>query len=127
MKRFAQGLGIIALAIVAAACSGTTASPPSADPVASPSGEGIVIVARDLKFVTTSVTVRAGEQTPIVLDNQEGAPHNLAVKDAAGGTVFKGEIVSSKQAADVLPPLEPGTYTFWCEVHPEMTGTIEAK
>jgi plastocyanin len=127
MKRFVQGLAIIALAIVAVACSGASAAPPSADPVASPSGDELVIVAKDLRFVPDAVTVKAGEQTPIVLDNQEAAPHNIAVKDAAGETVFKGEIVSTSKAASVLPPLEAGTYTFWCEVHPDMVGTIEAK
>lgn len=127
MKRFAQGLGIIALAIVAAACSGASVASPSADPQATPSGDALVIVARDMQFETDAVVVKAGEMTNIILDNQEAAPHNIAVKDAAGETVFKGEIVSSKQAADVLPPLAAGTYTFWCEVHPNMVGTIEAK
>jgi plastocyanin len=126
MKRFAQGLAIAALAIVAVACSGASAAPPSVDP-ATPSGEELVIVAKDLQFVPDAVTVTAGEQTPIVLDNQEAAPHNIAVKDAAGETIFKGEIVSTKKTASVLPPLEAGTYTFWCEVHPDMVGTIEAK
>jgi len=127
MKRLAQGLGIIALAIAAAACSGATAAPPSSDPVASPSGDALVIVAKDLQFVNPNVTVTAGEETPIILDNQEAAPHNIAVKDASGEIIFKGEIVSSKQAADILPPLAAGTYPFLCEVHPDMVGTIEAK
>jgi plastocyanin len=127
MKRFAQGLAIVALAIVAAACSGASAAPPSADPQETPSGDALVIVAKDMKFLNAAVVVKAGESTNIILDNQEAAPHNIAVKDASGETVFKGEIVSSKQAVDVLPPLEAGTYTFWCEVHPDMVGTIEAK
>jgi plastocyanin len=128
MKRFALGLGLVALAVVTAACSGATAAPATDDPApTAPAGDAVVIVAKDLAFQTTEVTVPADEPVSIVLDNQEGAPHNIAVKDASGAEVFKGEIVSNQKAADMLPPLAPGSYTFWCEVHPDMQGTITAE
>jgi plastocyanin len=127
MQRLAQVLGIAALAIAAAACSGGTAAPPSDGPVASPSGDEVVIVAKDLKFTTTSLTIKANEQTPIILDNQEAAPHNIAVKDASGEIIFKTEIVSSKKTASILPPMAAGSYPFLCEVHPDMVGTIEVQ
>jgi plastocyanin len=51
----------------------------------------------------------------------------VAIADAAGGSVFKGEIVSGKQATYQVPALAAGTYTFICEVHPNMKGTITAR
>jgi plastocyanin len=128
MKRLLLGLGLVALAAVTAACSGATAAPATDAPAPStPAGDAIVIVAKDLEFLTTDVTVPADEPAAIVLDNQEGAPHNIAIKDAAGSMVFKGEIVSNKQVTNAVPALAAGTYTFLCEVHPDMQGTITAQ
>jgi plastocyanin len=128
MKRLFLGLGLVALAVVTAACSGATAAPATdGPPPSAPAGDEIVVVAKDMQFQTTSVTVPAGEAVAIVLDNQEGAPHNIAIKDASGAEVFKGEIVSSKTVTNDVPALTAGTYTFWCEVHPDMKGTITAE
>jgi plastocyanin len=125
MKRLILGLGLVALAAISTACSGATAAPP-ADPSAPVAADAIVVVAKDLAFQPTTVSVPAGEPTTIVLDNQEAAPHNIAIKDASGAEVFKGEIVSTQQVSNAIPALAAGTYTFWCEVHPNMTGTITA-
>jgi plastocyanin len=128
MKRLFLGLGLVALAAVATACSGATAAPATDAPAEpAPAGDAIVIVAKDLQFQTAAVTVPAGKPVEIVLDNQEGAPHNIAVKDAAATEVFKGEIVSSSKVSNAIPALAAGTYTFWCEVHPSMQGTITAQ
>lgn len=128
MKRLFLGLGLVALAVVTAACSGATAAPATDAPAPStPAGDAIVIVAKDLAFQTTDVTVPAGEPVAIVLDNQEGAPHNIAIKDAAGSMVFKGEIVSNAKVTNNVPALAAGAYPFLCEVHPAMQGTITAQ
>lgn len=133
MKRTVLGLVFVGLAAITAACGGGGSSPsaapsdtPSGGPSA-PAGEGVVIVAKDLAFSPTEVTVPAGQAIEIVLDNQESAPHNIAIKDASGAEVFKGEIVASSQVTNAVPALAAGTYAFWCEVHPDMQGTITAE
>ncbi|HET9756219.1 MAG TPA: cupredoxin domain-containing protein [Candidatus Limnocylindrales bacterium] len=132
MKRFLQGAALAGIAVLTVACSGggSTPAPASVAPgspgASAPAGSGLVVVA-DLAFSPTSLTVKADTPTEIVLDNQEAAPHNIAIKDAAGATVFKGEIVSSKQVTNAVPALAAGSYTFWCEVHPNMTGTLTAE
>ena len=131
MKRLVLGLGLVALAVIAAGCSsgssGATASPAgSAPPASGGTGDGIVVVAKDLKFSTASITAPADEAFSVVLDNQESAPHNIAIKDAAGTVVFKGEIVTSTQITNNVPALAAGVYEFWCEVHPDMKGTLTA-
>jgi plastocyanin len=130
VKRLSLALGLAVMAAVFAACGGTDAAPPTGQPSAAPSapaGDSIVVVAKDLTFLQTELTVPAGEPVEIILDNQEAAPHNIAISDASGASVFKGEIVSSKQVTNAVPALEAGTYTFICEVHPDMKGTITAQ
>ena len=135
MQRLVLSLGIVALAVIAAACSGgggTTSSPAASAPAASApaasagAGDGIVVVAKDLKFSTASIAAPADEAFQIVLDNQESAPHNIAIKDAAGAAKFKGEIVTSTKITYDIPALAAGAYEFWCEVHPDMKGTLTA-
>ena len=131
MKRLTLTLGLLALATVLAACSGASAAPPAGTPAPAGSpataGDAIAVVAKDIKFTTTDLAVTAGTGFTIAFDNQEGAPHNIAISDAGGASVFKGEIVSSKKVDYAVPALAAGTYTFICEVHPDMKGTITAK
>jgi plastocyanin len=133
MKRLALGLAVAAIAFLTVACSsgGSTPAPATGAP-ASPgasagTGDGVVIVAKDIAFSPTAVTIPADAPTEIVLDNQEDVPHNIAIKDASGAEVFKGEIVTQTQVTNAVPALAAGTYTFWCEVHPNMTGTLTAE
>jgi plastocyanin len=129
MKRLTPTLGLLALAAVLAACSGASAAPESTTtpPAGSPSGDAVTIVAKDLKFVDTAVSVKAGSAFAIVFDNKDGAPHNVAIAGGSGASVFKGEIVSGKQVTYQVPALAAGTYAFICEVHPDMKGTITAQ
>lgn len=127
MKRIAQALGIAVIALAAAACSGGAAPATAGPSQPGPSGDAVVVVAKDLKFDVSTISVKAGTPTTIILDNQENVPHNIAIKDAAGETVFKGEIVSAKQVSNAVPALAAGSYPFWCEIHPDMQGTLEAK
>jgi plastocyanin len=129
MKRLTLTLGLLTLAAVLAACSGASAAPDTKTPppAGAPTGDAVTIAAKDMKFVQTSVTVEAGKAFQIAFDNQEGAPHNVAISDPSGTSVFKGEIVSGKQVTYQVPALAAGTYAFICEVHPDMKGTITAQ
>ena len=128
MKRLTLTLGLLSLAAVLAACSGASAAPQgTSQPPASNPGDGVAIVAKDMKFAQTDVTVPAGKPFTIAFDNQDGAPHNVAISNGSGQSVFKGEIVSSSNVTYQVPALGAGTYPFICEVHPDMKGTITAE
>jgi plastocyanin len=131
MKRVFQVLALAGLAAMTVACSsGGSSSTPAPTAAASgdtssPAAGGTTIVAKDIAFNPTAVTIPADTATAITFDNQDAAPHNIAIKDASGAQVFKGEIQSGqgKITYDVNA-LPAGAYQFWCEVHPNMTGTL---
>ena len=125
MQRLILSLGLAALAIVSAACSDAASASPTPARL-HPGRRRSSIVAKDLAFQPTEVAAPADQPFTIVLDNQEDVPHNIAIKDATGAVVFKGEIVNKGQEVNAIPALAAGSYPFLCEVHPDMTGTITA-
>ena len=62
MKRLTLTFGLLALAAVLAACSGASAAPreQSTPPAGTTGGATVAVVAKDIKFVTPAVTVKAG-------------------------------------------------------------------
>jgi len=132
MKRLTLALALVALAAVLAACSGASAAPPTSQPTApasvDPNAPAVpVVTARDMRFVETNVVVEAGAPFDLVFDNQEAPPHNIQLSDASGAKVFTGEIVSNAKVTYKIPALGAGTYTFICEIHPDMKGTLVAE
>ena len=130
MQRLTLTFGLIVLAAVLVACSGVSAAPTTTDAPAATTAvptDAVSIVAKDITFQQTQVAVPAGKPITIDFDNQDGAPHNIAIADASGAQVFKGDIVAGSRVTYSVPALAAGTYTFICEVHPGMRGTITAK
>jgi plastocyanin len=126
MKRILLALGLVAIAALGAACSTAAAQPLPSGPV---DPNGPTIVAKDMKFVGGPVEVKAGANVTIHFDNQDSAPHNVAVytDSSASSPISVGEIVTSGKKDQVVPALKPGSYFFRCDVHHHMTGTIVAK
>ena len=130
MSRIIQGLALVAVAAVAVACGGGGAtgapatSAPSVGGSSAPSGSGLTVVAKNLAYETTTLTAPADKEFQIDFDNQDSAPHNIAIKDASGAQQFKGDVVTGQKVTYNVGALPAGSYTFWCEVHPNMTGTL---
>ena len=130
MKRVLQGLALAGLAAMTVACSsGGSSNTPAPTAAASgdtssPAAGGTTVVAKDIAYQPTSLTIPANTATTITFDNQDAAPHNIAIKDASGAQVFKGEIVTQQKIDYNVNALPAGAYQFWCEVHPNMTGTL---
>jgi plastocyanin len=90
-----------------------------------PSPKNIVInlIAKNIAFNTSTITVPAGSNVTIKFDNQDSrTPHNFAVYDteAAQQTIFQGKIITgpAKIVYNFIAPDKPGTYFFRCDVHP---------
>jgi plastocyanin len=114
--------GLLAALVALAACSGGGAAasvtpPPDAD---------ASLVAQSTKFDQQTLTVPAGRATRLFFKNLDSQPHNVAIfTDASKSTkAFTGETITDAAIVYDIPPLQPGTYPFHCDVHPDMTGTI---
>ena len=89
-----------------------------------PASGGTTVIAKDIAYQPTSLSIPANTATTITFDNQDAAPHNIAIKDASGAQVFKGDVVTQQKIDYNVNALPAGAYQFWCEVHPNMTGTL---
>lgn len=117
-----------------AAPSEVASAPPSGVASAAPSGgtsggggEVVEISALNIAFEQTEVSAPAGAAFTIHFNNKDaGVPHNVAIKDASGMEMFKGDIVTGPIETDYQEPALPaGTYQFVCTVHTNMTGTLK--
>jgi plastocyanin len=94
-------------------------------------GARVTVAAQGLRFDTDRIELPAGAPSTIHFENNDpGIQHNIAIfTDSSLGTnLFRGEIVTGPTAVDYrIPPLEPGSYYFHCDVHPTMSGTVVVK
>jgi mono/diheme cytochrome c family protein/plastocyanin len=87
------------------------------------------LVAVGVAFDKTELTVPAGKAFGIELDNQDapGLPHNVEIRDSSGTAISNPPTIDGGQKTTyTYEPLDAGTYTFICNVHPipPMTGTL---
>ncbi len=93
--------------------------PPGSDPFADPapvSGSGDVNVV-DNAFGPSSITVSAG--STISWLNKGALPHTVT---ASNGSFDSGILVSGNRYSRTFAT--PGTFSYFCTIHPEMTGTV---
>ena len=124
MKRLPALLSVLGAALLLGACSATAAP---ATPPPSVAADAIQISSKNLEFSTDRLEAPAGRPFQIVYDNQEGAPHNVAIyrTEAATEKVFAEDPFSGpKTVVYSVPALQAGTYFFRCDVHPNMKGSL---
>lgn len=114
-----------ALVAVLAACTGGGAAA-SATP---PPDAAVTIAAKDNKFDQASVDVPAAAAFRMFFKNLDGVPHNVAVftDSSAATSIYVGETITDAATTYDVPALQPGTYFFRCDVHPDMTGSLVAE
>lgn len=108
--------------------SGASGGQPSGAPGSPPPDGGpadVTVQAKDIAFVESTWTGPAGKPFKLAFDNEDaGVPHNIAIKDASGAEVFKGEVFNGPETRVYdIPELPAGQYTYVCSVHSNMSGT----
>ena len=102
--------GLIArLAFAATILAALAAAPAKA-------GETAVKIA-NFTFDPPQVTVKAG--TTVVWTNEDDIPHTVTSSTQA----FKSQVLDTDQKYS-FTFATPGTYKYFCALHPHMTGTI---
>jgi plastocyanin len=96
-------------------------------------GGGLALTASGLQFDTSELSLPAGEEVTITLNNEDTAPHNLAIyrneqdASAQANALFDGPDVAPGESADYTFKAPPkGDYPFQCDIHPAMAGTATA-
>lgn len=103
---------------------------PAPLPSGAPAGSvlNVTSVSATAGFDPSELTAPADTPFTIQLDNTDtAAPHNVAIKGAAAdGKDWIGLPVAGpgQKATYSVPPIAAGTFTFYCSVHPNMTGTL---
>jgi plastocyanin len=128
MSAMARAAAAAVLALAVAACGTQPGAMSSASSVVG-DRDSARITAKGLAFDRQVLEVPAGRAFTIVFDNEDGAPHNVAIyRDAAAkDPVFRGDVFGGPETRTyAVPALTPGSYAFRCDVHQEMRGTITA-
>jgi plastocyanin len=72
----------------------------------------------DFAYDPDPVRVQTGGK--VIWQNMDSAPHTATADD---GSFDTGRIEHGKLKSETFK--QPGTYTYFCEVHPTMHGTVE--
>jgi plastocyanin len=73
---------------------------------------------KDFAFNPQSITVKSGEK--ITWINRDEEPHTVV---SVGKQFKKSSALDTDQTYTIVAGA-PGTYSYFCSVHPKMTGTI---
>ena len=112
----------------ASASAGASGAPSGSAAPGASAGTVVRVSAQNIAFDPTELSVPADTAFQIVFTNNEVLPHNVEIKDAAGTSLFQGEVFSGPATRTYdAPPLAAGTYQFVCTVHPNMVGTLTAQ
>jgi len=91
-------------------------------------GAVVTVVAQNIAFDTSTITLAADVENTITLDNRDaGVQHNVAIYTDSSMTeqLFNGDLVTGPATVDyTIPPLPAGEYYFVCIVHPNMNGGV---
>lgn len=85
-------------------------------------GATIPVSIQNFAFSPSTIAARAGDV--IVFTNNDTVPHTVT-QATTGGDGFRSDPIAPGTTY-TLTIDEPGTYEFFCEFHPAMTGTIIA-
>jgi plastocyanin len=122
-------LFVMAIPAIGQFLAGLAPPPPGETPVAVPA-QPEISASTAVSFDTNTLIVPAGRAFQLVFhNNQDGVPHNVEIADGPDKTTiyFSGaQITGIDSITYQVPNLEAKNYFFFCVVHQNMNGTVEA-
>ncbi|MBA3450839.1 MAG: cupredoxin family copper-binding protein [Chloroflexia bacterium] len=107
-----------AVAITETADAAPTAEATEEPAAAAPAGEEVAVDIRDFAFSPDPIEIAAGDT--ITWTNQDEVPHTTTAEDR--GVLQSGAISPGASFSQAFP--QAGEFGYFCEFHPNMTGTI---
>jgi plastocyanin len=101
--------------------AGAAAGGEGAGNVAAPSGDAVrsaKVEIVDFAYDPDPVTIEAGGK--VIWQNMDSEEHTATLED---GSFSTGALAEGKLKSESFK--QPGTYAYFCEIHPEMKGTVE--
>lgn len=111
MKSRTKYLGIIALTLLTLAIA-------SRQPSFAADNPPVAIKIDNFSFSPQTITVPAGTQ--ITWTNQDDIPHTVVSDDK---TTFKSRALDTDEKFS-FTFTKPGSYTYFCSIHPKMTAKV---
>ncbi len=122
-------LALLALVLAVANSPGVTSSRgrgPSAVTVGSSVTPAFKVTIENFTFIPSKFTVSPGER--IVITNKDSVTHTFtAVPGSTPYGNFSSGYIAPGETVTVIAPAKPGSYAFYCHIHPFMTGTMKVK
>jgi plastocyanin len=111
-----SGFGVIAIALVMAGWLGVAAHAQQAPPA------GAEVKIDNFSFAPAPITVAVG--TTVTWTNRDDIPHTVVSTDDP--KAFKSKVLDTDEKFSYTFA-KPGTYPYFCSIHPKMTGTVVVK
>src|ERR1051326_5693381 len=108
---------IFAFAAVAILIAATAGRPSSAPAAAQQKASGTAVKIDNFTFAPVALTIHAGET--VRWTNHDDLPHNVVSEDKS----FKSKTLDTDENFSYTFS-KPGTYTYYCSIHPRMTGKV---
>ena len=86
-------------------------------PAAAPAPATVEVKIDNFSFGPQSITVAAG--TTVKWTNRDDIPHTVVSNDR----IFKSRVLDTDESFSFTFD-KPGTYPYFCSIHPKMTGTV---
>jgi plastocyanin len=110
---------LLLLAVVTAGFAACGGSNGDDKPTAGGGGETLTLEAADFSYTPVALTVSAGSAT-VEVENAGKVEHNLTIKELG-----VDQDLEAGKTTTVKVDAKPGTYSYFCEYHPEkMKGTL---
>jgi plastocyanin len=113
MKSGSHILAVLTLALFA-----VTMAPSRNASAADNSASSIAIKIDNFSFAPQTITIPAGTQ--VTWTNEDDIPHTVVSEDK---TTFKSHALDTDEKFS-FTFTKPGTYTYFCSIHPKMTAKI---
>lgn len=113
-----------AAALMVAGCGNSASSSPAAAPASARAVAGASASVKIANFGYQPSPLTVGPGAVVSVTNTDGAEHT-ATSDVAG--LFIGDDIKHGMTVTFTAPAKPGTYTFHCQYHRSMHGTLIVK